>query len=126
MNDLEERLRGTVGDGCNTQSAFSRRIQELQGVSETASLLAKSLGDIEKQLLGPRMEPTSGIDTPEYRGGSLNDDLEKYTNRTILSLSEISDSIQRLGSELGGVSEDVPSEDYPTVIGAEYRDRDRR
>ena len=105
MNDIEKRLAGF--DECNTESAFSKRIQELQGVSETARLLARSLGDIERQLLGPRLEPESDVDTPAYPGGSLNDDLERYTKGTIESLSTISDSIQRIGSELGGVSEDV-------------------
>ncbi len=120
MNDIERRLAEVGRDGGNTQSAFSKRIQELQGVSETASLLAKSLSDIEKQLLGPRMEPTVGNDSPAFQGGSLNDDLEMYTSRTILSLSAISDSIERLGSELGGVSEEGPVEERP--IGAEYMD----
>ena len=106
MSDIERRLAGDAG---NTESAFSKRIREIQGVSETASLLAKSLGDIEVQLLGPRMEPTTdGAERPAYAGGSLNDNLEKYTKGTIESLSMMSDSIARITDELGGVSEDTP------------------
>lgn len=100
----------------NQESAFSKRVRELQGVSETANLLARSLGRIERQLLGPRMEPSSdGMNTPAIVGGSLNEDLEMYTGRTVESLAAISDSIQRLGEELGGVSEDVPDVDYPST-----------
>lgn len=110
MNDMKS-------DGGNTESAFSQRVRELQGVSETANLLARSLNEIERQLLGPRLEPSSDQDQPALAGGSLNADLEKYTKRTIESLLEISDSIQRLSSELGGVPEDVPDEDYPSRIG---------
>lgn len=116
MNDMEKVLAGVGRDGGNTESAFSQRVRELQGMSETANLLAKSLGEIERQLLGPRMEPTSDAERPAYAGGSLNGDLEMYTKGTIESLSLISDSIQRIGEELGGVS--VPEyEDYPTAIG---------
>ncbi len=113
--DMKERLAEVGRDTENAESAFSKRIRELQGVSETTSLLAKALGDIEKKLLGPSQEPAAMSDRPAYQGGSLNDDLEMYTNRTILSLQVISDSVQRLGQELGGVSEIELDYDRPPI-----------
>lgn len=117
MTDMNPRL---MEDGANKESAFAKRVRELQGVSETANLLAKSLGQIEQQLLGPRLDTESDAERPAYPGGSLNDDLELYTKGTIESLSRISDSIQRIGEELGGVSEDVPISRI-SAIGADDR-----
>ena len=91
------------------ESDFVARISDLLDLSVVAENLQKLAGEVETRLLGYKMEgesegppvPTTSTSPKEDFVSTLKD----LTQKTRASLSELSDSLNRLHNELGGIGD---------------------
>ncbi|MEK0324973.1 MAG: hypothetical protein QQN63_04650 [Nitrosopumilus sp.] len=106
----------------NSQSAFFRRLEELENAVELSEAVANQAELLERRFLGPG-DGDQNQGGPAHVPTSLNDALEVHAINLKLALERASCSLERLASETGGVptgAETPPVEDDPYLKPLTY------
>lgn len=86
---------------------FSGRVSDMHDLSEMAANLQSLASEVEIRLLGHKPEAErEGLNVDRKSDMNFVAELRYYTNETRRSLHELSDSLNRLHNELGGIGEE--------------------